>query len=120
MLETIPAVAFALLSLGPMAWVWVRLLRDRLPLASPVRFSLALLIITLSATFFALTGFFPGLIGPNYSTRRYATLDINVAFTLFALFLTAKAKHPVLGSLLWAGSILAGLWMLIRVGSSVA
>ena len=117
----IPALlwAFLLLPAVPLGMGWVS--TTRAPAGAPGRRARLALLVLLSASLLLL---WAGLvwtqaIGPDYSPRRFATIQVNLGLMAAATLVAARTRGPARGVLVAAGAALTCAWLYLLAISSV-
>lgn len=107
----IAAVALALVT------AWRQLKRSR-PFGENRTLYIPLVLTTASYLFFLLCWLFPQVLGPGYSTRRFAIIGVNcgLALTIFVISMLKKeSRRPMVGM---AALALELVWLIVGAISS--
>ena len=97
--------------------VWVRI-RTQSALRGSYWPTASLSLTTMSFLFFLMSDYFPFILGPAYSSRRAATLYINLGIALIALIISFLRKRPLRWVITACAAALALIWLIVGAISS--
>jgi|SRR6266508_4634125 len=119
MIMYLAVVLLLALPVCPLALAWGRLIRMS---RSSVQLGAAptlLLVMTTSYLLLLLGLVLKNILGPDYSTRRFATIYLNLTVMLMITLWTSLKGSPLRSLLIVVSALLTALWAYLAIVSSV-
>lgn len=106
-------VVLVLIPTVPLLLAWrVLLIQHDSPPSSPgLTLKSSLLVTTASCLLFLSGLFFPPVIGPDYSNRRFATIWVNLGVVLLVVILSLRVKNRLKIAVAIAAGAVALVWL---------